>query len=144
MMLDKTTGQQGDEQAVKINKNMTSIMMDSVGIYRKGQELDKALDQLRDLRQSTDHVHLSDTSLKYNTELLEFLELQNLLDLAIATTASACYRRETRGAHAREDFPDRNDENFLSHTLCWLDDGSVRIDTKPVDLSIWEPKARKY
>jgi succinate dehydrogenase / fumarate reductase flavoprotein subunit len=144
MMLDKTIKQQGDEQTVKINKNMTSIMMDSVGIYRQGQELDKALDQLRDLRQSMEHVHLSDTSLKYNTELLEFLELQNLLDLAIATTASACYRRETRGAHAREDFPDRNDENFLSHTLCWLDDGLVRIDTKPVDLSIWEPKARKY
>jgi succinate dehydrogenase / fumarate reductase flavoprotein subunit len=142
--VEKVQEQRGNEQAETINKTMTSTMMDSVGIYRKGEELDKALAQLRNLRQSTEHVHLSDTSLKYNTELLEFLELQNLLDLAIATTASACYRRETRGAHAREDFPDRNDENFLSHTLCRLDDGSVRIDAKPVDLSIWEPKARKY
>jgi succinate dehydrogenase / fumarate reductase flavoprotein subunit len=144
MMLEQTGAQRGDEQVEKINKSMVSIMMDSVGIYRKGDELDKALQQLRDLRESTQHVQLSDTSLSYNTELPEFLELQNLLDLAIATTASACYRRETRGAHAREDFPERNDETFLKHTLTWLEDGAVRIDARSVDLSIWKPKPREY
>jgi succinate dehydrogenase / fumarate reductase flavoprotein subunit len=144
MMLEKAGAQRGDEQVSRINKTMVSVMMDAVGIFRKGEELDKALGQLQDLRQSMQHVRLSDTSLAYNTELLEFLELQNLLDLAIVTTASACYRRETRGAHAREDFPDRNDETYLKHTLAWLEDGSVRIDTKPVDLSIWKPKPRKY
>jgi succinate dehydrogenase / fumarate reductase flavoprotein subunit len=144
IMLEKADAQRGNEQVEKINKTMASIMMDSVGIYRKGEELDKALIQLQDLQRSMNHVRLSDTSLAYNTELLEFLELQNLLDLAIVTTASACYRRETRGAHAREDFPDRNDQSYLNHTLCWLDADEVRIETRPVDLSIWKPKPRKY
>ena len=67
-----------------------------------------------------------------------------MLDLTIITTASASYRRETRGAHAREDFPERDDENYLKHTLASIDGDSVKIDTKDVDLSIWKPKPRKY
>ena len=143
-ILEKTSSQKGDRKAEKINKSMISIMMDNTGIYRKGKELDDALKQLQNLRQSMDNVAITDKSLAYNTELLEFLELQNLLDLTIITTASASYRRETRGAHAREDFPERDDENYLKHTLASIDGDSVKIDTKDVDLSIWKPKPRKY
>jgi len=76
--------------------------------------------------------------------LLELLELQNLLDLSLITAASAQRRQESRGAHSREDFPDRDDETYLKHTLTWLDDGTVRFGDKSVDTSIWEPKPRQY
>jgi succinate dehydrogenase / fumarate reductase flavoprotein subunit len=142
--LEKTTSQKGSEKAENINKTMISTMMDKVGIYRKGSELDEALKQLQYLKHSMENVTLNDKSLAYNTELLEFLELQNLLDLAIITASSASYRKETRGAHAREDFPERDDDNFMKHTLCRFDGDSVKIDTKDVDLSIWKPKPRKY
>jgi succinate dehydrogenase / fumarate reductase flavoprotein subunit len=119
-------------------------MMDTVGIYRSGDEMQAALAELQQLGQAARNVSLTDANKAYNTELLELLELQNLLALALISAASANNRRETRGAHAREDFPQRDDEKYLSHTLCWLKDGSTRLDTKPVDLSIWKPKPRQY
>ena len=67
-----------------------------------------------------------------------------MLDLAVITAASAVQRKESRGAHAREDFPERDDQTYLKHTLAWLDGQSVRFATRPIDLSIWEPKPREY
>jgi succinate dehydrogenase / fumarate reductase flavoprotein subunit len=143
-ILDKFTKQPGTEQAESIRSSMKTIMMDVVGIYRHGDDMTKAVRQLRDLRQASEQVRLGDTGKTYNTDLLELLELQNLLDLAFVTAACANNRRESRGAHAREDFPDRDDETYLNHTLGWLDGDIVRFDVKEVDLSIWEPKPRKY
>jgi succinate dehydrogenase/fumarate reductase flavoprotein subunit len=96
----------------------------------------KGGDYLVELRQAMETVGVADASRGYNTELLEALELQNLLDLALITAVCAQAREESRGGHAREDYPHRNDERFLRHTMAWLDGPAVRLDSKPVDISV--------
>ena len=79
-----------------------------------------------------------------NTARIEALELENLMDIGMATMLSALTREESRGAHSRIDYPERDDENWLKHTLIWLDGDKLRIDYRPVDISRWEPKPRAY
>jgi succinate dehydrogenase / fumarate reductase flavoprotein subunit len=128
----------------RIRTEMESVMMEKVGIYRTGSEMSSAVKSIRGLRERFSQVRAQDTRREYNTDLLEILELQNLLDNAYVTAVSALSRKESRGAHSREDFPDRDDKNFLKHTLAWLEKDEVRIDYKPVDISRWEPKPRTY
>lgn len=127
-----------------IRKTMQDLMMRNVGIYRRGDEMAVAVQKLQDLRQEYRDVRVTDRNKNFNTNLLEILELGNLLDLAFITAACALNRTESRGAHAREDYPARDDENWLKHTLAWLRDDTVSIDYSPVDVSVWEPKPRKY
>ena len=138
-----TDGQSGPHGG-HISEEMQTTMMEKVGIYRNAGDMQSALGTIQSLRERYQTVRVQDTSKQFNTDLLEVIELGNLLDLSLITAASALNRQESRGAHSREDFPERNDDGWLKHTLTHLENDNVRIDYKPVDISIWKPKPRTY
>ena len=90
------------------------------------------------------HVKVEDRGKVFNTDLLATWELGNLIDLAEVTTVTALARQESRGAHAREDYPKRDDENWMKHSLAWMKDGVIELRYKPVNITKFEPKERVY
>jgi succinate dehydrogenase / fumarate reductase flavoprotein subunit len=129
-----------------IYKEMQETMMANVGVYRVEDKMNQAVKDVQNLRDTFKDVRLEDTGAKYNSELLGLLELENLLDLALVTAESALNRKESRGAHSRDDYPERDDAGWLKHTLAAIDPktGKVSITYKGVDTSIWTPKPRTY
>ncbi len=123
---------------------MQSVMMEKIGVYRNAGDMQGAVQELQSLREEFEGVRIQDKNGSFNQEVLSILELQNLLDLSLVTASSALNRTESRGAHSREDYPDRDDKQWLKHTLASLDGNDVKISYKKVDTSIWEPKPRKY
>ncbi len=124
---------------------MQATMMTNVGVYRDAGEMQQAIRDLQRLREEFATITPQDDTTNFNAEVLGLLELENLIDLSIITAASALNRTESRGAHSRRDYPDRLDDEWLKHTMAHLgDDGSVSIDYKPVDTSIWKPQPRVY
>lgn len=139
-LMDGTSGPHGGH----ISDEMQTTMMEKVGIYRNEKEMQAAVDEIQALRTRYQSVRVQDSGKQFNTDLLEIIELGNLLDLSLITAVSALNRQESRGAHSREDYPERDDDTWLKHTLASLDGDTVTIDYKPVDTSIWEPKPRSY
>jgi succinate dehydrogenase / fumarate reductase, flavoprotein subunit len=140
-LLENTEG----EPAARLREELQDVMMDSVGIFRSGAGMQAAVDKVRELKERYDRVLVMDKGRRYNTDLLEVWELRNLLDLALVTAVSALNRTESRGAHLREDFPERDDEQWMKHTLATLDPaGEVTISYKPVTITKFQPKERVY
>jgi succinate dehydrogenase / fumarate reductase flavoprotein subunit len=134
----------GKEIPGKIRLEMQKVMMDWVGVFREGPTVQKALDVVRELQQRYKNIGVQDTGAVFNTDILEAWELGCLLDLAEVTALSALNRTESRGAHWREDFPKRDDVNWLKHTFVTLRDGKQEISYKPVTITKFEPQERKY
>ena len=128
----------------EIRERMRDVMMEKVGIYRKGPAMTEAVGQIAALREAYRAVRAQDASRGFNTDVLEILELGHLLDLSLLTAASAQARTESRGGHAREDYPQRDDQRWLKHTLAWLEGDRVHLGYKGVDVSVWQPKPRTY
>ncbi len=135
----------GHERLALVRKELQKGMMEYVGVFRTGHDMQQMVSLLADLRERYARIRLQDTGSTFNTELVEALELENLLDVAEAITYSALNRTETRGAHAREDYPNRDDENWLKHTLIVRDSGAApRIFYKPVRITRYRPVERVY
>jgi len=135
----------GKENAFDIATTMKKVMFDDMGIFRSGKGMENALKVVRELKERFKHVTVADTGRIFNMELINIWELGNLLDLAEVTTISAIARTESRGGHSREDYPDRDDKNWLKHSLAWVHpDGVIDLKYKPVVLTKYEPKVRTY
>ncbi len=137
-------GGDGTERAADIALDMKSVMNDDVGVFRTEEGMQKAVETIRELQERFKFVKVDDKGKIYNTDVLNTWELGNLLELAEVTAVSALARKESRGAHAREDFPKRDDKNWMKHTLAWQIDGKIKLGYKPVVKTKFEPKERVY
>ncbi|MDH3747224.1 MAG: succinate dehydrogenase flavoprotein subunit [Gammaproteobacteria bacterium] len=150
--VDKLRNASGERPTAEIRLEMQRVMQNHAAVFRTGDVLGQGVDLLRDTLASFADVSVADRSLIWNTDLIETMELENLLLNATATIESAANRLESRGAHAREDYPDRDDEQWMKHTLSWVDaDGKVSFDYRPVhqetltdEVERVPPKARVY
>jgi succinate dehydrogenase / fumarate reductase, flavoprotein subunit len=134
----------GKENAFDITTEMKKVMFDDVGIYRSGAIMESAIDKIQELKERYRHVSVSDTGKIFNTELLNAWELGNMLEVAELVAVCALNRTESRGGHTREDYPERDDTNWLKHTLACKENGQVKIEYKPVVITRYPPKARVY
>ena len=142
--LDKLRNGKTGPSINSIFKDMQETMMKNVGVYRRGDGMAQAVRDITALREKAEGLRLQDSNSAYNSEVLDVIELKNLLDLSLVTAVAALNRTESRGAHSREDYPDRNDDEWLKHSMAGLKNDQVSISYKDVDLSRWEPKPRVY
>src|SRR3990170_1449576 len=134
----------GTEKAADIRREMQQVMFDEVGVFRTQAGMAEALQKIGELKLRFERLRIDDRGSVFNTDLLEAWELGCLLDVAEATTASALARTESRGAHAREDYPKRDDDNWLKHTLAFLTPQGVSLRYKPVTMTVFQPQERVY
>jgi succinate dehydrogenase / fumarate reductase flavoprotein subunit len=139
-------GSREGERPAVIRTELQEVMFSNCGVYRTDELLTDARDAVASLRQRAEHLQVDDPGCRYNTDLADALELGFLLDCAEATVSSALARTESRGGHAREDFPERDDVGWLKHTFATRDPGSGRTDLtyRPVTVTEFEPKPRVY
>jgi succinate dehydrogenase / fumarate reductase flavoprotein subunit len=151
--LDKFRNASGRTPTAQLRGKMQQVMQNNCAVFRTGEILEEGSKLIHEVHAGIGDVRVSDRSLIWNSDLVETLEFVNLIEQAVVTMDCAVNRTESRGAHAREDFPDRDDHNWMKHTLSWLDPdtGKVTIDYRPVhtytltnDVSYIEPKKRVY
>jgi succinate dehydrogenase / fumarate reductase flavoprotein subunit len=140
---DLLTREKG-ENAASIRASMQDVMMDKVSVVREEDGLREAELKIRELKQAFNHISLQDKGKRYNTELTEALELGCMLDCAETIVHGSIERRESRGGHYRDDYQARDDSNWLAHSLIYRTSGGMRLEKKPVVITKFEPKERKY
>ncbi|MEJ2008077.1 MAG: succinate dehydrogenase flavoprotein subunit [Acidobacteriota bacterium] len=142
--IDLLLNGKGSERAADIRETLQNEMMEKASVFRDAGTLTAMREKLQEIRDRYSRVKIEDRGTKYNTQLLEIFELGILIDLADVLVEGALARKESRGAHFREDFPKRDDPNFLKHTLAYLEPDGIRLAYKPVTITKFEPKERKY
>lgn len=134
----------GTYNVADLRTEMQAVMMDHVGVFRTEEGIQTALTRVRELQECAKDITVMDKGKRFNTDILEAIELQNLLDLAEITAASALARRESRGAHSREDYKARDDEHWLTHTYASKVDGEISLEYAPVTITKHQPQERTY
>ncbi|MGH7040501.1 MAG: succinate dehydrogenase flavoprotein subunit, partial [Acetobacteraceae bacterium] len=150
--LDKARHARGETRVAALRLEMQRTMQTNAAVFRNTRTLEEGVAKMHKVWDGMADMSVSDRSLIWNSDLMEALELQNLMGNAVVTMGSAEARTETRGAHAHDDYPERDDAHWMKHTLAWLDeDGSVRLDYRPVkmrtltnEVSVFPPKKRVY
>jgi len=143
-VFDEILGREGDERVSVIRDEMRRIMSEKMWVFRKGDELESALKELRNLKERFKNIRVEDKGRTFNTGLVAALQLDFTLDLAEVTIAGALPRTESRGAHSRPDYPKRDDENWLKHTLAYYTKEGPRLEYIPVTITKWPPAVRAY
>ncbi len=134
----------GSETIAGLRDDLHETMESGCGVYREQSPMDATVRTVAEIEKRYADLSVRDSSKVFNTELIAALELGNMIDVARVVSVSAAQRPESRGAHTRSDFPTRNDQNWLHHTLAFFEPSAPRIDKKPVKLGHWEPEERKY
>jgi succinate dehydrogenase / fumarate reductase flavoprotein subunit len=141
----KQIGHGDGSESVYIIRNELQQMMDkNVGVFRTGPQMEEALRKIKELKQRIQKVKVQDNSRVYNTNLVNIIETTNLLDLAETIVVGGIARTESRGAHSRRDFPNRDDANWGKHTLAHYTPDGPKLDYCPVTMTMWKPVERKY
>jgi len=148
---DKTRNSEGDISTSELRSSMQKVMQKHCAVFRDDQIMSEGSKLIEEIWFGSSEVKIKDKSMIWNTDLLETLEYKNLIEQAVVTMNSALNRKESRGAHAREDYKERDDKNWMKHTLSWLENHSCKIDYRPVheytlsnEIKYIEPKARVY
>ncbi len=142
--VDALRGRRGSERIASLRGEMQATMERGCGVYRNQEAMQATAAEMGRVKSRFPDVGLEDRSRVFNTELVAALELENMLEVAEAVAVSAAHRKESRGAHACRDFPHRNDQEFLYHTMAFRTDGAPRLDRKPVTITRFQPEERKY
>jgi succinate dehydrogenase / fumarate reductase flavoprotein subunit len=150
-MLAKVRAANGKEKVAQLRKELQETMDKNAQVFRTEESLNEALAKIAELRARYENISIQDQGRRFNTDLLEAVELGFLLDLAEVTVVACRERRESRGAHLREDYPDRNDKKFMVHSMAYLQNKTdrrtgtpIKIDWKPVVITNYQPMERKY
>ena len=150
-MLDQVRNAKGTEKIAVLRRELQETMDKNAQVFRTEETLDEALEKIYELRERYQNISIQDQGKRFNTDLLEAVELGFLLDLAEVTVVTCRERRESRGAHLREDYPDRDDKKFMVHSMAYKTDSvdketktKVRIGWKPVVITNYQPMERKY
>ncbi|NJN73321.1 MAG: succinate dehydrogenase/fumarate reductase flavoprotein subunit [Limnothrix sp. RL_2_0] len=142
--IDQLLQQTGKTRLHDLKQRFQDTMSEHCSVFRTDEIMAAGIEQIQNLKAEYDNIFLDDKATHWNTELIEAMELQSILKVGEAILTSAYHREESRGAHSREDFPVRNDQEYLGHTLSFCSDEGVTIEYMPVVINRFEPKERKY
>jgi succinate dehydrogenase / fumarate reductase flavoprotein subunit len=136
--------QSGTLRIAQLRQALQDCMSEHCGVFRTQELMSEGLNELKQLQQQLPKIYLDDKDNCWNTEIIEALELRNLMVVGELILTSALNRQESRGAHSREDYPQRDDTNFLKHTLAYYSSAGIELQYKPVSITLFEPQERKY